>query len=53
MKSGGLVEMRVSIFFNEALHHSSKEDKLGGVSVVFSGEAYLVPAESGLIGRHH
>jgi hypothetical protein len=53
MKPGGLVDMRVSTFFYEALRHPSKEDKLGGVSVVFSGEAYLVPAQSGLIGRHH
>jgi hypothetical protein len=54
MKSGGLVEMRVStFFFNEALRHSSKEDKFGGVNVVFSGEGYLVPAQSASIARHH
>jgi hypothetical protein len=54
MKPGGLVEMRAStFFFNEALRHSSKEDKLGGVSIVFSGEGYFVPAQSGLIVGHH
>ena len=53
MKPGGLVEMRASTFFYKALRHSSKEDKLDGVSIVFSGEGYLVPAQSGLIVGHH